>query len=176
MQVTVKATANTGLATDDVFYFGNAVGETGDNPANAYVNAFDTGAVRDHPQNFLNPAAVDNVYDLNKDGLVNAFDFGIARDNATGLLNALKLITAPAVSSLLVSQQNLTVDALELSAPLNTTDASTSQLNAAWMAWESQQNPVAGGFWSKDTANTKTTKSSLQQILNSTDTGLTQVV
>ena len=30
LQVTVKANANTGLVSDDVFYFGNAVGETGD--------------------------------------------------------------------------------------------------------------------------------------------------
>ncbi|MCK4276210.1 MAG: right-handed parallel beta-helix repeat-containing protein, partial [Phycisphaerae bacterium] len=29
LQVTVLATANTGLATNDVFYFGNAIGETG---------------------------------------------------------------------------------------------------------------------------------------------------
>ena len=35
LQVTVNATAITGLAQPDVFYFGNAVGETGNNPANA---------------------------------------------------------------------------------------------------------------------------------------------
>ena len=29
LQVTVKATDNTGLVADDVFYFGNAVGEAG---------------------------------------------------------------------------------------------------------------------------------------------------
>jgi len=93
LEVTVLATANTGLAGDDVFYFGNAVGDTGDSTANAFVNAFDTGGVRDHPRGFLNPSPIDDVYDFNRDQRVNAFDFGIARDNSTGFLNALKLIT-----------------------------------------------------------------------------------
>src|SRR5262245_35905880 len=41
LQVIVKATATTGLATPDVFYFGNAIGESGDSAANALVNASD---------------------------------------------------------------------------------------------------------------------------------------
>ena len=42
LQVTVKATAATGLDVDDVFYYGNAVGENGDAPtANLFVNSTD---------------------------------------------------------------------------------------------------------------------------------------
>jgi hypothetical protein len=46
LQITVKATANTGLATADVFYFGNAVGEVGNSTVNAAVNGFDEAKVR----------------------------------------------------------------------------------------------------------------------------------
>ena len=41
LRVTVKATPRTGLAEPDVFYFGNAVGESGNQPGNAIVNATD---------------------------------------------------------------------------------------------------------------------------------------
>jgi len=98
LQVTVLATDNTGLPESDVFYFGSAVGDTGNSATQAYVNAFDTGGVRDHPRGFLNPATIDDVYDFNRDRRVNAFDFGAARDNATGFLNALELITVPAAT------------------------------------------------------------------------------
>src|SRR5437764_3976438 len=39
LQVTVKADANTGLASPDIFYFGNAVGEAGNHPNDAQVTA-----------------------------------------------------------------------------------------------------------------------------------------
>src|SRR5207248_5029700 len=39
LQVTVKADANTGLATADVFYFGNAVGDAGNHSSDAQVTA-----------------------------------------------------------------------------------------------------------------------------------------
>src|SRR5205807_9518018 len=43
--VTIKADANTGLAKDDVFYFGNAIGDIGDHATstspNTFVNAAD---------------------------------------------------------------------------------------------------------------------------------------
>ena len=38
LQVTVLANSNTGLTDDDVFYFGNAIGESGNDPTNAIVN------------------------------------------------------------------------------------------------------------------------------------------
>jgi len=98
LQVTVLATANTGLAEPDVFYWGNAVGDSGlgNFGERALVNAVDSGAVRDNPHNpFVDPAPIDDFADYNRDQWVNAVDFGFVRDNATNPTTALKLITAP---------------------------------------------------------------------------------
>ncbi len=73
LQVTVKAGGNTGLAAADVFYFGNAIGESGDNPANAVVDSQDESGSRTHKTGFT-AAAIDNLYDYNHDGKVNATD------------------------------------------------------------------------------------------------------
>jgi len=70
LQVTVLATANTGLAEDDVFYFGNAIGESGNSTA--------------------------CPYDYNRDKKADATDQIIARNNQTFFLNDLNLITVPA--------------------------------------------------------------------------------
>jgi len=102
LQVTVLNTANTGLAEPDVFYFGNALGDsgTGNFGGAAPVNAVDSGAVRDNPHNpFVNPAPLDDFADYDRDQWVNAVDFGFVRDNATNPVTALRLITAPAVGS-----------------------------------------------------------------------------
>ncbi|MBN1764508.1 MAG: hypothetical protein JW860_04560 [Sedimentisphaerales bacterium] len=95
LQVTVLATPNTGLQDDDVFYVGNAIGETGNSTADASVNAIDIGLVRDNPSNFLNPAALGNTYDFDRDQNVNALDAGFARDNTSNFLTDLNLITVP---------------------------------------------------------------------------------
>ena len=97
LQVTVKATENTGLAENDVFYYGNAVGDSGDSTQNAYVNATDQIGARDNPHGRTNLADITDVYDFNRDKYVNATDQIIARDNATGRTNALVLMTAPSV-------------------------------------------------------------------------------
>lgn len=95
LQVTVKISGNTGLVSNDVFYFGNAVGETGNNPNEAIVDVFDVAGVRDNPRSSANPAPIDNRYDFNRDTLVDVFDFAIARDHTTNSETALRLITAP---------------------------------------------------------------------------------
>jgi ELWxxDGT repeat protein len=95
LEVSVLANANTGLAAADVFYFGNAVGETGNSTANAQVNSADEGLIRLNGRNALNPAPVDFSYDINRDRVVNSTDQVIARLNATSALTALRLI-APA--------------------------------------------------------------------------------
>jgi hypothetical protein len=99
LQITVKADAQTGLASDDVSYFGNQIGETGNNPANAFVDAGDFVAVRDHPADFLHRALPSNPYDFNHDSFVNATDLVIARDNTNNFLNAIKRITPPVGAS-----------------------------------------------------------------------------
>ena len=97
LQVTVPAGANTGIATDDVFYFGNAVGETGDNSRHALVNAADVITIRDNPRGPSNPAGVDNPFDINRDKSVDATDLILSRNNAASPLSALQLVT-PAAS------------------------------------------------------------------------------
>ena len=96
LQVTVLATANTGLAAPDVFLFGNAVGESGNSSANAAIDATDEIGARNNPHWFLDPALVDDAYDYNRDKKVDATDQIIARNNQTFFLNDLNLIAVPA--------------------------------------------------------------------------------
>ncbi|MEE8451772.1 MAG: Ig-like domain-containing protein [Thermoguttaceae bacterium] len=95
LQVTVLATQNTGLAEPDVFHFGNAIGEAGDQTHNAIVNATDEIAAKLFSHGPLNPAAIDDPYDYNRDRLVNATDRVIARAHQTNPLTMLRLITIP---------------------------------------------------------------------------------
>ena len=89
LQVTVLATADTGLAAADVFYFGNAIGETGNSATDALVNATDMLLARNNPRTFLDPAPIDFAYDFNRDGRVNAIDMLIARNNQTTAVTAI---------------------------------------------------------------------------------------
>ena len=102
LEVIVKANANTGLAQNanlplgqaDVFFFGNAVGDSGlgDSVLNATVDATDEDAVRAHSHVLGNNLAVTNVYDFNRDGKVHAIDQAIARSNGTNNSTALKFL------------------------------------------------------------------------------------
>jgi hypothetical protein len=98
LQVTVLsdlAGGMLGLSQNDVFYFGNAPGESGDNPTNTTVDATDELGARNHQHNFLNPAAIDDVYDYNRDARVDATDELLARNSQTNFLTRLKLFVAP---------------------------------------------------------------------------------
>ena len=96
LEVTVLATPNTGLATPDVFYFGNAIGETGNSPSDAEVTPTDEIAVRNGPHTLaLSPAAIDDTCDFNRDSKVGPTDAIIVRDNGTSSPTALQLITVP---------------------------------------------------------------------------------
>jgi hypothetical protein len=92
LQVTLLPTAASGLAAADVFYFGNAVGETGNSPLQALVNAADEIGTRINPRSLANPAPIDFRFDFNRDGLVNATDQLTARTNTTTFLTGLALI------------------------------------------------------------------------------------
>ena len=96
LQVTVHATPSTGLAEDDVFYFGNAIGEAGNSTRNAIVDATDEIACRNFQHGPINMATIDDPYDYNRDRLVNVTDRSIARGHQTGPTTALRLITPPA--------------------------------------------------------------------------------
>ncbi|MEX0641577.1 MAG: LamG-like jellyroll fold domain-containing protein [Pirellulales bacterium] len=111
LQVVVRSTANTGLAVPDVFYFGNAVGETGNSATNALVTAADQLLTRLHPAGRSNPAPVTSPYDFNRDGLVDSGDEIIARTAYNGQGGILRLLTVPTGDGSLVgpvaSPQNL---------------------------------------------------------------------
>ncbi|MCY2984876.1 MAG: hypothetical protein NTY15_14735 [Planctomycetota bacterium] len=97
LQVTVFANANTGLSANDLFYFGNVIGDVNvDNTTSRLrVNAADTGAVRNNQSTLPNSADVTNIYDINRDGRVNATDTGIVRTNQQ-TLGIVAPIVAPA--------------------------------------------------------------------------------
>ena len=113
LQVTVAADSDTGLASPYVFYFGNAIGSTGDNPSSAAVNTADVYLTLTSLSG-LNKVPITNDYDFNRDGHVNVLDVGIALNGISGL-HPLKLITVPASSSaqLLVVSQDTMVPATE---------------------------------------------------------------
>jgi len=101
LQVTVLSDANggsLGLAENDVFYFGNSIGETGNSPSNTFVDGTDFVGVRDNPHNFLDRAPVTDAYDINRDSFVDGTDLVLVRDNNTNFLNCLKLIGVPAAT------------------------------------------------------------------------------
>jgi hypothetical protein len=133
LEVTVLA-AGLGLASNDVFYWGNAIGETGDNAANALVDVSDALAARANPHGPLNPASIVDNYDFNRDGLVNATDVLIAQQNATSSSTALRLITptVPPVEAAAVvddydSSRDGSVNVTDtLIAQQNTTSSSTT--------------------------------------------------
>ena len=91
LRVTVLPNEHTGLTTADTFYFGNAVGETGDSPNNAAVTALDLSAVRSHL--FASGQSVSSPFDLDRDGRVSALDLVVTCRARNG--TALPLITLP---------------------------------------------------------------------------------
>ncbi len=99
LQVTVLGNFDTGLSQDEVFFFGNAPGETGDSPTDAHVNAVDILATRSNPRPFFDPAVIDTVHDFDRDGRVDALDTLIARNHQTSSLDALKLISVSAAKA-----------------------------------------------------------------------------
>ncbi len=90
--------ARTLLGHDDLFYFGNAIGETGSIPGNTFVTSVDVIGARDHQRGPFDLAGIDDVYDFNRDRLVSSIDVIIARDHQSGALTSLPLISVPAAS------------------------------------------------------------------------------
>ena len=95
LQVVVLPMANTGLAAADIFYFGNAPGETGNSASDAMVTPADELGVRENPHTFISRATVSDRCDFNRDSLVDAMDEIMCRINGTNFLTAMKLITVP---------------------------------------------------------------------------------
>jgi hypothetical protein len=100
LRVSVLATATTGLLTPDVFYFGNAIGESGNSATDAIVSPIDELVVINYINGGgPNPVGVDSAYDYNRDAFVTPQDALIAQTNMSDFLTALRLITVPGSGS-----------------------------------------------------------------------------
>ena len=126
LQVTVRATASTGLPADDVFYFGNAVGESGNSTVNARVTPADELWARRNRRGAANPAPVTFRFDYNRDRVVNVADQLIARRNQTTAFSSLRLITAPAATAATAASNR--------TAPAGTAAVGAAGSSPAWPA------------------------------------------
>ncbi len=114
LRVTVLANANTGLAANDVFYFGNARFDV--TPASPFpsqqvaINAFDVNSIR--ARQGQNSGIISNIYDVDRSGVVNAFDTNAVR-SGLGVLS-LRAFTAPAASSFAPTLFNPGASALQV--------------------------------------------------------------
>jgi hypothetical protein len=95
LRVAVKAREDNDFAADDVFYFGNLTGDTGDDVTGAMVTANDVLRTRAHQSR---QTSLIDSYDFNRDGRVNAVDQAIARANFSRSLEMLTPPPPPAVA------------------------------------------------------------------------------
>jgi len=137
LRVTVLANVNTALTNNDVFYFGNAVGDVNvGNLAGPQVtvrtNEADTTAVRKNQSLNANSAGIANVFDVNKDGRVNAIDTAIVRQSQTS--NALRTFTAPLnlrfARLVAITTDSISIPAIETSKTLRASYAIPNQNRA----------------------------------------------
>ena len=91
----MRANANTGLSSPDVFYVGNLIADTGAGSGTApfRVNVLDLAAVRGA---MGTAAAIASPCDFNRDGRVSPLDLAIVRSAQHGSLAAL---SAPALGA-----------------------------------------------------------------------------
>jgi hypothetical protein len=124
LRVTVVANANTGLTSNDVFYFGNVIGElnTGNTTTRLRVNGQDTNLILLNQSPSANSALVTNIFDLNRDGRVNGQDTNVLLTNqqAGGLVAPFIVPTPPAAQTLSVPE----IDGLNLTPMLAATNES----------------------------------------------------
>ena len=97
LQVSVLANQATGLQSDDVFYFGNVVGDSGDRATDTRVDAGDLGGVQANLTAFAT-IDVENNYDFDRDGRVDSSDLGIIQSNLTAFVSV-PFITAPTLTT-----------------------------------------------------------------------------
>ena len=145
LQVTVLAGGNLGLVEDDVFYFGNAIGDSGEGNPSGVATTFisDELGARNNPHTFLDRAPVDDAYDYNRDSTVFISDELIARNNQTNFLTGLKLITAPApviplaMNAACVESAEVAEATQALQAESDTyVDASMEDTDASWIYYD----------------------------------------
>jgi len=131
LQVTLKANGVTNLSADDVFYFGNAIGESGNSATDAAVTTADVLAARGRIS--VAAASITSAWDYNRDGVVSAADVSVAQGHLTAGDAVLVMLNAPALpvtSPLETAELNLpgpvggtTTTGTNSVAPLTTTSA-----------------------------------------------------
>jgi len=147
VQVTVLATPNTGLEDPDVFYFGNAIGETGNSTEFAFVSVTDELGARNHPHiAFINPAEIDDRFDFDRNKSVTATDQIIARNNATHVFTDLNLITVPAAADAALAEVASAVDDLAWLNDL-AADGATDGSGETGHATESAVDELLAAYW-----------------------------
>ena len=99
LQVTVKANSNTGLGSDDVFYFGNQIGDVnGDTTSDGKikVNSIDMIFVSAN-RTIGSTVGIENLYDVDRNGTVNSID--MIRVSANRVLTGGLLMFTPSSAS-----------------------------------------------------------------------------
>lgn len=91
LQVTMKATSNTGLASPDTFYLGNAPGETGNSLSNLRVTTADYNATVASLTS-ANIASLTSRFDHNRDRAVTTTDGTLVMGRLTTTLTALVVL------------------------------------------------------------------------------------
>ena len=85
-----------GTASQDVFYFGNAIGDTCNSTGDAQVTPADVTAIRNNAHTMaLSPAAITDAWDINRDKKVSPTDEILCRNYGTNSSTALNLIAVP---------------------------------------------------------------------------------
>ena len=106
LQVTVKANANTtGLSTDDIFYFGNQIGDVnGDTTSSGKikVNSLDMVLVSAN-RTIGSTVGIENNYDVDRNGTVNSIDMVRVSANRA-IAGGLLMFAAPSGSSFAVQK------------------------------------------------------------------------
>jgi hypothetical protein len=90
LQVRMLANTRTNLEVDDIFYFGNAVGETYNDTGNTDTNIFDISGAWSNLHG-TDVADITDRFDVNKDGAVNIFDISAMWSNLRGGASALNM-------------------------------------------------------------------------------------
>jgi hypothetical protein len=163
LEVIVQATANTGLAANDVFFFGNSVGDSGlgDTATLSETNSVDELGARNNSKNLLFNIPVTNLFDYNRDGLVNSVDQLVARNN-TQTLGATRYINIDASEPLAPQPPGDAGSGMASALATAATNPSTPSVTA-WIAERISQldlnyDPIASDLVSLALANTPEAK------------------
>jgi len=103
LEVIIKSNSNTGLAAQDVFFFGNMPGDTNNDPAGDFktIDAIDQFNIKTAATDSNNTglyfnvslaSAISNVWDINRDGDVNANDQLSARVHSSAPYGQLDML------------------------------------------------------------------------------------